>query len=149
MEYLGHALSAEGITQGSKVKTVMKMPPPVDVSSLKSFLGLIQFYGKFVLNLATMVEPRYCLTKSNSGSGEIKNEQHLNCWKTYYTQIKSLYILTIACNTSNIGIGAVLFHCYPNGSEHPMTNMSKIHMSAERNYSQIHKEALAIIFGLW
>ena len=39
VEYLGHTLSAEGISKGSKVAAVLKMPPPTDVSSLKSFLG--------------------------------------------------------------------------------------------------------------
>ena len=36
VEYLGHTLSAEGISKGSKVEAVLKMPPPTDVSSLKS-----------------------------------------------------------------------------------------------------------------
>ena len=39
VEYLGHTLSAEGISKGSKVEAVLKMPPPTDESSLKSFLG--------------------------------------------------------------------------------------------------------------
>ena len=63
VEYLGHTLSAEGISKGSRVEAVLKMPPPKDVSSLKSFLGSVQFYGKFIPNLASMVEPLYPLTK--------------------------------------------------------------------------------------
>ena len=63
VKYLGHTLSAEGISKGSKVKAVLKMPPPTDVSSLKSFLGSVQFYGKFIPNLASMAEPLCRLTK--------------------------------------------------------------------------------------
>ena len=63
VEYLGHTLSAEGISKGSKVEVVLKMPPPTDVSSLKSFLGLVQFYGKFMPTLASMAKPLYRLTK--------------------------------------------------------------------------------------
>ncbi len=79
VEYLGHTLSAEGISKGSKVEAVIKMPPPTDVSSLKSFLGSVQFYGKFIPNLATMAEPLYRLMKkANPGSGEMRNKQHFN-----------------------------------------------------------------------
>ena len=66
VEYLGHTLSAEGISKGSKVEAVLKIPPPTDVSSLKSFLGSVQFYGKFIPNLASMAEPLYRLTKKTS-----------------------------------------------------------------------------------
>ena len=37
VEYLGHTLSAEGISKGSKVEAVLKRPSPTVVSSLKSF----------------------------------------------------------------------------------------------------------------
>ena len=41
VEFLGHTLSTEGISKGSKVEAVLKMPPPTDVSRLKSFLGSV------------------------------------------------------------------------------------------------------------
>ena len=49
----------------------------------------------------------------------------------------------MACNASNVGIGAVLFHRYEDGSERSIANASKT-----RNYSQIQKEALSIVFAL-
>ena len=54
----------------------------------------------------------------------------------------------ISCDTSNVGIGMVLFHRYPDGSERPISNVSKTLTPAQRHYSQIQKEALAVIFGL-
>ena len=155
VEYLGHILSAEGIQKGSKVEAVKKMPPPTDVSSLKSFLGSVQFYSKFIPNLSTIAEPLYFLTKKTSTWKW--GEEQQSAFDQLKTVLSSDQILVhfdpnkplgLACDASNVGIGAVLFHRFPDGSERPIANVSKTLTSAERNYSQIHKEALAIIFGL-
>ena len=39
------------------------MPPPTDITGLWSFLGAVQFYGKFIPNLSTMTEPLTHLTR--------------------------------------------------------------------------------------
>ena len=57
IEYLGHTLSQKGIAKGSMVDALIQMPPPTNVSSLCSFLGSVQFYSKFLPNLATVLAP--------------------------------------------------------------------------------------------
>jgi len=63
VRYLGHTLSSEGIRPlESKVEAIQKaIKKPRDVSELKSFLGMINFYGKFIPNLSSELHPLYAL----------------------------------------------------------------------------------------
>ena len=148
VEYLGHTLSAEAISKGSKVEAVLKMPPPMDVSSLKSFLGSVQFYGKFIPNLASIAEPLYRLTKKATpwkwedeewaAVEQLKNVLSSDQVLVHFDPNKTL---VLACDTSNLGIGAVLVHRYPDGSERPIANMPKTLTAAGRNYSQCTRKS--------
>ncbi len=65
IEFLGHMINKEGIMPtNEKVQDIMDMPVPKDASELRSFLGLVNFYGKFVKELGDLSEPLYNLTKS-------------------------------------------------------------------------------------
>ena len=54
MEYLGHRITKEGLKPTeSKVQAIAQAPTPTNVSELKAFLGLVNYYGKFLPNLST------------------------------------------------------------------------------------------------
>ena len=67
VDYLGHRIDATGLhTLSSKVKAVQNALQPKNVQELRSFLGLLHYYGKFLPNLATLLHPLNALLKSGS-----------------------------------------------------------------------------------
>ena len=155
IEYLGHTLSQKGVAKGQKVDAVKAMPPPENVASLRSFLGSIQFYNKFLPNLATITEPLHRLTKTGvpwswgkeQADAFLKLKDLLGA-DTVLAHFDPSLPIGISCDASDVGVGAVLFHRYNDGSERPIANASKTLTTTQRGYSQIQKEALAIIFAL-
>ncbi|KAK8771294.1 hypothetical protein V5799_025462 [Amblyomma americanum] len=58
--FLGHRIDAKGLRpKDDNIKAVIEAPEPTSVSELKAFLGLVNYYGKFLPNLATVLAPWY------------------------------------------------------------------------------------------
>ena len=155
VEYLGHILSNKGIAKGSKINAIMEMPEPSDIAGLRSFLGSVQFYSKFLPSLSTLLEPLYRLTRKGItwSWGEIEQAvfdtvKKILCNETVLAHFNPSLPIGIACDASNVGLGVVLFHRYADGSDRPIANASKTLTEAQRNYSQIQKEPLAIVYAL-
>ena len=71
VEYLGHSVDSEGLhTLPSKVEAIQQAPQPQNVQQLRSFLGLLNYYGKFISNLADIIHLlNQLLTKMLNGCG--------------------------------------------------------------------------------
>lgn len=64
--YLGHEISGDGIRPNQeKVRALVDAPRPENISQLRSYLGLINYYGRFIPNLAHELVDLYKLTQKN------------------------------------------------------------------------------------
>ena len=67
VDYLGHTISAKGLRPSpAKVRATTEISQPTDVTQLKAFLGLVNYYAKFLPDLATKLAPLYQLLKQNT-----------------------------------------------------------------------------------
>ena len=65
VDYLGHVISSEGLSSNpEKLRTIVDAPAPRDVQQLRSFLGLLNYYSKFLPNLFTTLAPLYQLLQA-------------------------------------------------------------------------------------
>ena len=69
VEYLGYHISGDGVrpTQ-EKLQAVVDAPAPIDGSQLQSFLGLVNYYSKFLPHLANTLAPLYELLKKKTSA---------------------------------------------------------------------------------
>ena len=156
IEYLGHIVDKNGIhVSPKKIKGIVEMPKPRNQHQLRSFLGMVNHYGKFLCNLSDMCAPlNKLLQKEQPWSWT-------NSCQDVFDRIKKKLVSTealahydpslplfLAADASSIGVGAVIFHQYPDKTERAIAHASKTLTAAERNYSQIEREALSIIYGI-
>ena len=156
VRYLGHRINSAGIKPlPDKVRAIAMAPDPTDVSELRSFLGLVQYYQKFLPNLSSMLEPLHELLRQSVPWHWGQNQREAVKAIKAYLQSEPLLVhydvtkpIVVSCDASPYGIGAVLSHVDSDGLEHPVAFASRKLASAERNYSQLDKEGLALVFAV-
>ncbi|XP_054707489.1 uncharacterized protein K02A2.6-like [Uloborus diversus] len=156
VNFCGHKIDKFGLHKTQeKTEAILKAPVPENVSELKSFLGLVNYYGKFIPNLSTCVAPLNKLLKK--GTTFCWTTECQNTFLKLKKEISSERVLchynpklpiVLQTDASPVGIGAVLSHITEDGSEKPIMFASRSLTATERNYSQIDKEALSIVWAV-
>ena len=156
VEYLGHCIDGDGLhTSDKKVKAVQQAPRPTNPQQLRSFLGLVQYYRKFVPSLATLLSPLYsllqkdvkwCWTKECERA--FKEAKETLSSATVLAHYDPRLPLRLAADASSYGVGAVISHVFPDGSERPIAYASRSLTTTEKSYAQLEKEALSLVFGV-
>ena len=136
-----------------KIECVLNIPAPKNIKGVQAFLGLVNYYRKFINNCAEIQEPINRLKKK--GVKFLWDEKCEQAFKELkhaitnppllaYPDFNKPFILTT--DASNVAIGAVLSQGEV-GSDRPIMFASKALNDAEGRYSTIEKEMLAIVWA--
>lgn len=149
---MGFILSKTGISgDPAKIDAIVQCTRLCSLKDLQSFLGLIMH----LINPATstLLNPLYKLLWKDS----VKFEWNLECERAFLVikeqDKNSIFFfhfnpslpINVKCDASTYGFGGVLFHGVDD-VERPVAYISRTLNTAERWYSQIDREALAIVF---
>ncbi|XP_063955562.1 uncharacterized protein K02A2.6-like [Lytechinus pictus] len=154
--YLGLKLSLQGLQPvKEKIEPIINAPKPKNVTELRSFWGMVQFYSRFLPDLASVLAPLHKLLQKEQKWewSKAQQEAYEKCKRMLTSDALLVHYdnrreLKMSCDASSYGVGAVISHVMDNGETKPIAFASRTLTKSERNYAQIEKEALGIIFGI-
>jgi hypothetical protein len=151
---LGHVISERGIeVDKAKVETVEQQLPPMDVKSLRSFLGHAGLYRRFIKDFSKITKPLTHLLQKNVAFDF--DEKCLAAFRTLKSALVSAPIIQppdwsqpfeIMCDASDYAGGAVLGQ-RKEGRVHTVYYANKTLNEAQLNYATTKKELLAVVFA--
>lgn len=152
--YLGHLVSAEGVSPDpEKTKVLKKYPVPQNADEVRRFVAFCNYYRKFVPSFATITMPLNRLLKKDEPfvwDSECQNA--FDYLKTalmtppilQYPDFSNTNEFILQTDASDLAVGAVL--C--NGNMKPVAYASRPLNKAEKNYPVIQKELTAIVWAV-
>ena len=151
--FLGHRVSQAGISMDpTKVQAVVDWPQPQDVSQLRSFMGLANYFRRFVDGFAQVAAPLTDLLNTKS-LGEHWGEAQDGAFARLKQALVSAPVLRVAdpnrpfvlqTDASDFAVGGVLLQEF-SGQLHPIAFHSRKLTSAERNYTVSEREMLGVV----
>ena len=154
--WLGHHISKDGIKPNEeKTLPITNLEHPNNPKELKSFLGAVQYFSKFIKDLSKLTDRmRQLLKKDTEWEWTEERESDFKKVKetlaelpclTHYSPKRENIITTDA---SKHGLGAILWQTQPDGNRKPIQYASRYLNDAEKRYSTNELELLAVVWGL-
>ena len=155
-EFLGHIITPEGIKPNpKKLEAIRKYPIPKTTKEIKSFLGLIGYYRKFIKDFAKITKPiTKCLKKNQII--DPNNDEYVEAFEMCKRILMNSPLLQspdftkpfiVTTDASNFALGAILSQGVP-GSDKPVAYASRTLNDTETRYSTIEKELLGIVWAV-
>lgn len=159
LEFLGHLVDSRGIRPlEENLQSVRTFPQPTTQRKLREFLGLVNFYHRFLPHCAELLQPlNSLLTSSKDSTKAIRwTDKAIDAFTAVKDTLADVALLSrpkpdaptcIMADASNVAVGAVLQQRF--GDEwHPISYFSKKLRPAETRYSAFDRELLAVYLAI-
>jgi transposase InsO family protein len=158
--FLGHQINHQGIFPlPDKVLAIQNFPQPTSVKALQEFVGMVNFYHRFVPQAAKLMRPLY--------QNLTQRPKHLTCSLEWSQEMNSAFLaaktalakavmlthpvpgapLSLTCDASDVAVGAVLEQ-QVHGARQPLAFFSRQLRPPELKYSAFDKELLALYLAI-
>lgn len=155
ISYLGHVIENNHVRPDDrKLKAITEMPRPTSKTELRRLLGMATYIGRFVPNMAELLQPLSSMLSSKQESvWEAAQEDAFGKWKKLLSSSPVLAVYSsdrptkITADASSYGLGAVLLQKQENGHFAVIAYASRVLTETERRYPQIEKEGLSLVWA--
>ncbi|CAH8566999.1 unnamed protein product [Schistosoma bovis] len=156
LQFLGHNITSQGITPiATEVDAIKNYPLPDSWKKLRRFLGLINYYRRFIPNCASILQPLTDALRGNARTFQLspdaiqafENAKKALNKEVTLTRRKSETPLAIMTDASDVAVGAVLQQLV-NGIWEPLSFFSKRLNPTQTRYSTFGRELLAIYLAI-
>ena len=149
VKYVGHTFGSDGLKPSAdRVQAILDMPLPQDRKSLQRFMGMVNYLNKFIPNLSSVSKPLRELLNHSEWHWIKKQQEAYDILISLIVQLPVLKYfdinaaVTVSVDAYSEGLGA----CLLQGNQ-PVAHASRALNNDEKNYAQIEKEMLAIVYG--
>lgn len=155
ISYLGREISEQGV-QPNKLKTeaILKLKPPTNKKELRQFCGLANYFRKFIINFAFIMQPITKLLKKHAiWMWSSEQDDAFELIKSILADKPVLKIfdhklpIQLHCDASSIGVGGILMQKHGD-KWHPVAYFSKQCTYEQSRYHSYELETMAIVFSL-
>lgn len=157
VEFLGHIVEGGSVKPTpEKLAKVKSMSRPTTKKEVRSFLGLVGYYRKFIPNMSAIAAPLTDLTKKHKPEKVIWCEVHEHAFQTLQDRLCKYPILrlpnrdkeyVVRTDASDVGIGAVLMQ-KQDGDLFPVSYASRKLLDREQKYAIVERECLALAWAV-
>ena len=159
VDFLGHVILADGVRPNdTRAAALARMPMPTDIKQIRSLLGGLSYYRKFLPNMAHHIRPVTALLKKGAAFEFTSAMEDTN--RTLLAELVASPILVfpdwdaaidtsrpfrLHCDASTTGLGATLEQEQPDGSIRPIVYISRPTLDNEQNWTPMELEAGCVV----